>query len=203
MIAIVDYGIGNIGSIMNMFKKIGVEEIVFTSDPDKLYKADKLVLPGVGAFDRGMSHLQDSGLVEFLQEIATVQKKPFLGICLGMQLMTNGSEEGKLPGLGLVDGETLAFKSRLEETFKVPHMGWSDVMVKKENPILSTNNSYRFYFVHSYFVRCSREEDILMETNYGITFTSAFQKDNLFGAQFHPEKSHRFGMEFLKKFSEI
>lgn len=201
MIAVIDYGVGNIGSVMNMFRKIGTTDVIFTSDEKIIRKADKLLLPGVGAFDRGMQSLKDSGLVPLLKESVLEEKKPLLGICLGMQLLTKGSEEGQLEGLGLIDADTVAFSFPQGSPYKVPHMGWNQVKVEKENPLLAEEDVARFYFVHSYYVKCHNPSDILGTTTYGIPFTCAVQHGNIMGTQFHPEKSHRYGMQLLKKFA--
>lgn len=203
MIAIVNYGIGNIGSILNMFKRIGETDVIYTSDKDEIGKADKIILPGVGAFDRGIEMLEHSGLITTLKDCALIDKKPFLGICLGMQLLTRSSEEGIKKGLGLIDAETIAFSFPEHSTLKIPHMGWNWVTAQKENPLMDNSERNRFYFVHSYYVRCNNAEDVLATTEYGSTFTCAFQHNNIFGTQFHPEKSHRFGLQLLKKFATL
>nr|WP_068892646.1 imidazole glycerol phosphate synthase subunit HisH [Pedobacter panaciterrae] len=203
MIAVIDYGIGNIGSVLNMFKKIGVKDVCFTGKEEDIKAADKILLPGVGSFDRGMDSLKRSGLIPVLKDFALVDKKPILGICLGMQLLTSRSDEGQSNGLGFINGETLAFSFPKESNLKIPHMGWNEVMVEKENTLIPYGTSSRFYFVHSYYVKCHNDADILATANYGINFTCAFQCDNIFGTQFHPEKSHKFGMQVLKNFSLI
>jgi len=203
MIIIVDYGMGNLGSVLNMFKKVGASAKI-SSDLDEISKAKKILLPGVGAFDTAMKRIKDTGMTEILNQKALVDKIPILGICLGMQLLTNKSEEGKLPGLGWIEGETFNFKDRIDCSLKVPHMGWNIVDINKENAI--TNNfkgEVRFYFVHSYFVKVKNPNNSMMTTSYGITFDSAIVRDNIFGAQFHPEKSHKFGMNLFKNFAKI
>lgn len=201
-IAIVDYGAGNPLSVQNMLRKIGVESFISHS-PKELAEANKFILPGVGSFDPGMKQLMDKGLVPVLHELILEQRRPILGICLGMQLMTNGSEEGELPGLGWVDAETLKFSFHPSQCLRIPHMGWNLAIAEKPNNLFGENDSEeRFYFVHSYHVSCHDKCDVLTETSYGIQFTSAFQKENIVGVQFHPEKSHRFGFHLLKKFAE-
>ncbi len=203
MIIIVDYGMGNLGSVLNMFKKVGASAKI-SSDLDEISKAKKILLPGVGAFDTAMKCIKDTGMTEILNQKALVDKIPILGICLGMQLLTNKSEEGKLPGLGWIEGETFNFKDRIDGSLKVPHMGWNIVDINKENAI--TNNfkrEVRFYFVHSYFVKVKNPINSMMTTSYGISFDSAIVRDNIFGAQFHPEKSHKFGMNLFKNFAKI
>lgn len=201
MVTIIDYGMGNLGSIVNMIKKIGGDSIL-TSDKSAIEKAQKLILPGVGAFDNGMKHINELGISELLTRKVLSEKIPLLGICLGMQLLTKGSEEGILPGLGWVDAETIKFKS--DSSIRIPHMGWNTVKVMKPNPLINNEDpDTRFYFVHSYYVKCHQPEDILLTTNYGIEFTSGLQHGNIWGVQFHPEKSHKFGMRLLTNFLAI
>ena len=203
MIAIVDYGMGNLGSILNMLKSIGANALI-TADVDKIYKADKIILPGVGAFDTAMNKINNSELLPLLNEKALVSKIPILGICLGMQLLTNSSEEGILPGLGWIDGQTICFKGVVDMQFKVPHMGWNLVhSQKKHNLIQDFKDEVRFYFVHSYYVKVNHLENSLLKTEYGINFDSAIIKDNIFGVQFHPEKSHKYGKQLFKNFVKL
>jgi glutamine amidotransferase len=202
MIVIINYGLGNLGSIKNMFKKIGVESII-TSDHKLISKADKLVLPGVGNFGKGMYELEKSGLRELLDTLVLKNKIPILGICLGMQLMTNESEESESKGLGWIPSKTLKFDFD-SVSMKVPHMGWNTVEVSNENKLINkSNEEIRYYFVHSYYVKVSEEKDSIAKTKYGISFDSAFSRDNIYGVQFHPEKSHKFGMNLLRNFSNI
>ena len=196
-IGIINYKMGNIGSILNMLKKIGCACSV-SEDPSEILKADKLILPGVGAFDEGMKNLKESGMAEVILKKVTEDKVPLLGICLGMQLLGKRSEEGKLPGLGLVDAETVRFNHGL----KIPHMGWNTVSSAKIDGLFKNLSENRFYFVHSYHVVCQNQEEVLSETNYGVRFTSSIQKENIYGVQFHPEKSHKFGMQLLRNFVE-
>ncbi len=201
MLAIIDYGMGNLGSIRNMLKKIGHNAVV-TSRTEDIVAADKIILPGVGAFDNGMRNLESRGLVRVLSDKVLREKVPILGICLGMQLMTKCSEEGTLPGLGWVDARTVRF--RFDDTAnqrKVPHMGWNTVHVLKENRLFrGMDERTRFYFVHSYHVVLPDEGDVLTRTHYGFDFVSSYQRGNITGVQFHPEKSHKFGMQLLKNF---
>lgn len=202
MIAIIDFGMGNLGSIRNMLKKVGADSLI-TTDPALIRKADKLILPGVGSFDAGMKNLHDSGLVPVLNECVMENKMPILGICLGMQLMTKTSEEGNLSGLGWVEAETLKFMPSSESKLKVPHMGWNVVHAVKQSTLLTgAENEERFYFVHSYYVRCRNREDVLLVAEYEHLFDAAFSCDNVTGVQFHPEKSHKFGMRLLRNFAE-
>ncbi|MGJ0361825.1 imidazole glycerol phosphate synthase subunit HisH [Aliarcobacter cryaerophilus] len=205
MITIVDYGMGNLGSIKNMFKYIGVETTI-ESDVDKIKNASKILLPGVGSFDTAMKKINESDLKEVLNEKALKEQVPVLGICLGMQLLTNSSEEGSLAGLGWIDSKTMSFKNRIDKKYRIPHMGWN--IVNKSNVSLLTNgfeefDETRFYFVHSYFVKVENEKNSILKTSYGVEFDSAIQKDNIYGAQFHPEKSHKFGMKFFENFARI
>lgn len=203
MITIVDYGMGNLGSIQNMFKRINVESEI-TGDQEKLKAAEKILLPGVGAFDAAMERIQSSGLQEILTRKAVEDKIPLLGICLGMQLLTNSSEEGQLPGLGWINAKTTRFRFEGEKPLKVPHMGWNTVVPVNASPLTEDlPEEPRFYFVHSYYVQAASEKDVLMKTHYGIDFHSVIQHNNIFGAQFHPEKSHRFGMKLLENFAKI
>ncbi|MCT7487114.1 imidazole glycerol phosphate synthase subunit HisH [Aliarcobacter cryaerophilus] len=199
MIVVIDYGMGNLGSIANMIKKVGHKSII-TSDLDEIKKATKLILPGVGSFDNGMKNLQERGMIEVLNQKVLVEKIPILGICLGMQLMTKTSEEGNLAGLGWVDAETKKFVS---DTLKIPHMGWNIIKHQKSSQLFDELESEkRFYFVHSYCVSCNHQEDILTTTNYTHDFVSSFEKENIIGVQFHPEKSHKFGMSIIRNFAE-
>jgi imidazole glycerol-phosphate synthase subunit HisH len=204
MIVIVDYGVGNLGSIINMLKKAGARAIA-SSDPDVLEQAEKLILPGVGAFDAGMNKLNEGGLVPLLNHLALEKKVPFLGLCLGLQLMTKRSEEGQTPGLGWLEAETLRFKFEADQAhLKVPHMGWNTIEVRRSHPLFAgLDPEARFYFVHSFYVRSHDPDTVLAETDYGGHFHSIFGKGNLMGFQFHPEKSHKYGMRLLKNFAEM
>ncbi len=204
MVTIIDYGIGNLGSIQNMFKRIGADSLI-SSDINIISKADKIILPGVGAFDNGISKLNEYGLTEVLNHKAMDDKVPILGICLGMQLMTEKSEEGKQKGLGWVKGKTVRFKFEGEnKKIKIPHMGWNTIEIKGESPVLNNMNpESRFYFVHSYHVDLYKYPDSLCLTNYGYDFVSFFQYANIIGVQFHPEKSHKYGMKLLSNFAEM
>jgi glutamine amidotransferase len=184
MIVIVDYQMGNVGSILNMLKRLGAEAIV-SSDESLVRKADKLILPGVGAFDRGMRNLNESGLIPALSERVLEQKVPFLGIW--------------------IKGQTVRFQFDSQANgHKIPHMGWNTLSVKRSNGLLTNlRDDPRFYFVHSYHVRCDEEEDVLATTFHGYEFPSVLARENILGTQFHPEKSHKFGMQILKNFAEM
>jgi len=203
MITIVDYGTSNLGSMQNMLKKIGAASKI-AATPDGLRDAERIIVPGVGSFDAGMKKLLQSGMIPLLNEKVLVERIPTLGVCLGMQLMTASSEEGELPGLGWIAGRTQRFDQRSDPGLKVPHMGWNQVSPTKNSAlIVEFPQEPRFYFAHSFYVSCAAPEDVLLEATYGSgTFTAAFQRDNLMGAQFHPEKSHRYGMWFLRNFVE-
>ena len=201
-VVIIDYGMGNIGSIDNMLKFLGVKAVI-SSDINTISSADKIILPGVGHFDRAMTNIKSLGLMDVIKEMALVKKKPFLGICLGMQIMCESSDEGVLPGLSLVQAGVKKFDFGLDSKLKVPHMGWNTIRINKSSTILDgLDDNSRFYFVHSYFVKCQNEMDVLTKTTYGFDFVSSFEVNNLIGAQFHPEKSHRFGVNLFKNFLE-
>lgn len=206
MIGIVDYGIGNLYSIKNMLTFIGVQSFIVDS-PLTLCtnNLDKLILPGVGSFDAGMNGLLEKNWIEKLNELVLDRKIPILGICLGMQLMCNKSEEGVLQGLGWFDASVVKITAENDGKLKVPHMGWNSVNVVKDNTILQTNDSElsEYYFVHSYHVSCKHYEDVLANTFYGTYLTAAISKNNIYGVQFHPEKSHKYGMSVLKNFASL
>lgn len=199
MITIVNYDMGNLGSIQNMLKKIGVTSII-TSSKDEVLAADKLLLPGVGHFHRAMENLTKFDLIEALNQKVLVEKTPILGICLGMQLMTSYSEEGECAGLGWVEAQTLRFPTYESSGFKVPHMGWNKVIFPKPHFLAEGLVDPRYYFVHTYRVKCKSPENVLCTTSYGEIFDSGICKDNVMGVQFHPEKSHAFGMSLLDNF---
>ncbi|RZB31522.1 MAG: imidazole glycerol-phosphate synthase subunit HisH [Desulfobacteraceae bacterium Eth-SRB2] len=201
MIVIVDYGMGNLGSIQNMLKRIGLAAII-TADLQIISDAGKIILPGVGAFDNAMTRINNSGLRDVLDHKALVEQVPVLGICLGMQLLTQGSEEGNLPGLGWIPATTSRFPNT--PNLKVPHMGWNLVHRSTRSKITEGfEEEPRFYFVHSYYVKVENEAHSILKTEYGVKFDSAIQNGNICGVQFHPEKSHRFGMRLLTNFAEL
>jgi glutamine amidotransferase len=186
-----------------MLKKLGAQSEI-ASDASAVERATKIILPGVGAFDEGMTQLNQSGLRAPLDTVVLQKKVPVAGICLGMQLMTDGSEEGALPGLGWISAKTMRFIPLPNEIMKIPHMGWSPVTKAKQSSVLDLlEDESRFYFVHSYHVCCSNRDDVLLTAQYGsVRFDAAFERRNILGFQFHPEKSHRFGMTLLKAFLE-
>ncbi|MEG2199386.1 MAG: imidazole glycerol phosphate synthase subunit HisH [Anaerovorax sp.] len=202
MLAIIDYGLGNLGSIANMLKVIG-EKSIITSDKEKIKKSDRIILPGVGAFDAGMKNLQDRDLCSFIQEEA-MEGKPILGICLGMQLLGRKSEEGKRGGLGLIPFDNVRFQLPLECGLKIPHMGWDIVDFRQENPLVYGigMERQRYYFVHTFHAVCDNASEVLMTCDYGYEFAAAVSKGNIYGVQFHPEKSHEFGMRLLENFTK-
>ena len=202
MLTIVDYKMINLGSIINMLKKVGAKDVVVARTSEEIARASKIIMPGVGAFDQAMKRLKDQNLVDILRIKAMDEKVPFLGICLGMQLMAKSSEEGILPGLGFIDAEVKKFKFQSSEDLRIPHMGWNKAYITKPTKIFDNLETKRFYFVHSYYVACNDQLDALISTDYGIKFTSGVERQNLIGMQFHPEKSHRYGMEVFKNFVE-
>lgn len=199
MVGIINYGLGNLGSIQNMLKAIG-EKSIISADKDELDKCDRYILPGVGAFDAGINRLEDAGLTDYIKNKTLNEKKLILGICLGMQLLGRKSEEGTLGGLGLIPFDNVKFM--LDDTdLRVPHMGWDIVDFKQDCPLLrNLQGQQRYYFVHSYHAKCDYQENVLMTCDYGYEFAAAVVKENIMGVQFHPEKSHDFGMALLKNF---
>jgi glutamine amidotransferase len=203
MITIIDYKTGNLGSIQNILKRIG-EDSVVTSSKSEIASATKLILPGVGAFDTGMRNLAELDLIDVLNKKVINDKIPVLGICLGMQLLSGSSEEGSLPGLGWLDAKTIRFKFKDTMEYKIPHMGWNFIRLHKTGRLFDgMYPNPRFYFVHSFFYKANNIEDVLASTTYEIEFTSAVERDNVLGVQFHPEKSHKFGMKLLKNFVDF
>jgi glutamine amidotransferase len=202
VIVIVDYGVGNLGALINMLDFLGFE-CMASRDAREIERADKLVLPGVGAFDRAMRNLRNSGLVAPLEEAVRGRTTPVLGVCLGMQLLGKGSEEGIEAGLGWIDATSIRISPPLDSGLKVPHIGWSEVSPRNHSPLFegSTANS-RFYFVHSYHVLCLEPKEVAAVVVYGDELCCAVSAGNVHGVQFHPEKSHRHGMALLKSFIE-
>jgi imidazole glycerol-phosphate synthase subunit HisH len=199
-VAIVDYGMGNLHSVKKKLDRIGVHAQL-TSEPDQLLRADKLILPGVGHFGKAMEHLATLGLAPALHEAVVARKTPILGICLGMQLFARRSEEGGAEGLGWLDADVVRFDMDDTRRFKVPHMGWNGVRVARSSPLLDgLTDQTEFYFVHAYHIVCRDSGDVLCDTDYGYPFTSVVQRENLYGVQFHPEKSHDAGELLLRNF---
>lgn len=203
MIALVDYGLGNIQAFANIYRRLGIEAWAARTAED-LRRASRIILPGVGAFDWAMNRLQESGLREALDEQVLEAKKPVLGICVGMQMMARSSEEGVLPGLGwigatVVKFDTAAFKSETH----LPHMGWNDTLPNSTDTLFAGLDAPRYYFLHSYFMQPDRAENILATTHYGAPFAAAARSGNVYGTQFHPEKSHQWGVQLLRNFAEL
>lgn len=203
MVTIIDYGMGNIGSLENMLKKVG-SKVEITSSYARVNEAEKIILPGVGQFDNAIKKLRELDLISILNKKVLNERIPILCICLGAQLVTQNSEEGNLPGFGWVQARTIRFKIDEGYNFKIPHMGWNDVNIQKESVLFK--NMYPepcFYFVHSYHFVCDKTEDILTTTVYGYEFASAIEHENIYATQFHPEKSHKYGMQLIKNFVEL
>ena len=200
MITVVDYDAGNVGSVLNICRKAGGAAQA-TSDPAAIAAATKLILPGVGHFGRAMQRLHAHGLVDALNAAVLERRAPILGICLGMQLLTEHSEEGDAAGLGWAKGRTVRFRPPEGRPVKVPHMGWNRAEATRPDPLVEDlPDEPRFYFVHSYYVACEDEGDVLMRTSHGHPFASAIQRGNVWGVQFHPEKSHKFGLAMIRNF---
>lgn len=204
MIVIVDYGLGNIQAFVNVYKRLGIP-VAIAKAAHELESVDKLILPGVGAFDHAMELLDASGMRQALDNLVLSKKVPILGICVGMQILAKSSEEGELDGLGWIPGHVRAFKP-LPDTSELPlpHMGWNDVHVTGEHKLFKgLEEGARFYFLHSYFFECLHQDSVIATASYGIDFCCAVKSDNVYGVQFHPEKSHHFGTDLLKNFAEL
>jgi glutamine amidotransferase len=202
MIVIIDYGAGNLRSLFSKVQEID-SNVMLTSNPKDVERADKILLPGVGFFASAIENLRKYDFVPVLNKKVIEEKTPFLGICLGMQLLTKRSEEGNAKGLGWIDAETKKFKFSENNSLKIPHMGWNNLIVKKQSPLLQdVPEDFLFYFTHSYNVQCNDKSDIVATTKYGYEFVSIIQKDNICGVQFHPEKSHLKGMKIIENFLE-
>ena len=204
MIGIIDYGSGNVSAIANIYKRLNIDYFV-TNQPDKLIEATHLILPGVGAFDQTMRLLIDSGLRDSLDDLVLVKKTPILGICVGMQIMAESSEEGVEKGLGWIKGRVIKInESQLLKKPKLPHMGWNNIISRKSNQILDQVDQEKgFYFLHSYFMQPENAEDIVATVNYGEDLASIVRRDNVIGIQCHPEKSHSNGVQVFQNFSQI
>lgn len=201
MIAIIDYGLGNLFSIQNILKHIEIDSII-TNDKNEIERSSQLIIPGVGKFDEGMRNLQNKQLDTVIKDEAA-NGKPILGICLGMQLLGVSSEEGENAGLGLIDFKTIRFQFDEGEHRKIPHMGWERVKLKDCPLTIGLDDRQRYYFVHSYHAVCDDDNTAIITCNYGYEFAAAVRNQNVYGVQFHPEKSHRYGMRILKNFAEI
>ena len=204
MITIIDYGLGNIRAFVNLYERLNIK-IKIAHIPDELKEASKIILPGVGAFDHAMIQLNRSGMRDELEKQVLLNKIPVVGICVGMQMLAKSSEEGKLQGLGWIDGKVKIFDaSKIPYKTRLPHMGWNTINPINESPLLhGFNTESRFYFLHSYYFVCDNAENIIATTEYGIVYASAVKKDNIFGIQFHPEKSHFNGIQLLHNFAKF
>ncbi len=204
MIRIVDYGIGNIQAFLTMFKRLGLPA-ERARTPVDLFDASKLILPGVGAFDNAMQLLNQSGLRESLEFMVFERQVPLLGVCVGMQMLASGSEEGMLPGLNWIPGQVRAFAKTPEvEQLPIPHMGWNDLQVKPDATLFrGFEPQPRFYFLHSYYFSCDDKAHVAATATYGLKFECAVSKGHIHGVQYHPEKSHNFGAQMLKNFAEL
>ncbi len=204
MITIINYGVGNIKAFVNIYKRLGLDVKIAQNATD-LKGATKLILPGVGHFDYAMERFAKSGMMETTNELVLLNKVPVVGICVGMQMLAKSSDEGDLPGLGWIDATVKKFDpSLLKQSTRLPHMGWNDVLPIKTNSLfINLESQARFYFLHSYYFHCNQQEDTIAVADYGINFTCAVNHNQIYGVQFHPEKSHHFGIQLLKNFSEI
>lgn len=203
MITVVDYGVGNIGAILNMLEYLGIEAEA-RCNPSDIEHAEKLILPGVGAFDKAMSTLRSRGLIPSLDKAVLQRKVPVLGVCLGMQLLARRSEEGQEAGLGYIDADVRRITLPLESSLKVPHIGWMEIQPTQRSPLFDpTRQTERFYFDHGYHMVCDDAGDVSATIEYSARLCCAVGRGNVFGVQFHPEKSHRFGMRLLDSFGQM
>ena len=204
MITLIDYGVGNIFAFQNVYKRLNIPTKIAKRKED-LANAEKLILPGVGSFDYAMAQLNASGMREKLDELVLEKKVPVIGICVGMQMMGNRSDEGKLEGLKWIDSEILKFdESLIQQRTKLPHMGWNDVDPINNHPLfIGLEKEAIFYFLHSFYFKCKNETESIAVSNYGISFSSAVHRENIYGIQFHPEKSHQYGEKLLRNFANL
>lgn len=204
MIAIIEYGLGNIRALVNVYERLNIP-VVIAHTADELKAAAKIILPGVGAFDHAMSRLNKSGMRETLDQLVQERQLPVIGICVGMQMLAKSSAEGVLPGLGWIDGLVKKFDASVSKSkTQLPHMGWNTIRPGNDNPLLvNISDDSRFYFLHSYYFQCHNQNDAIAMTEYGIRFASAVCHKNIYGVQFHPEKSHQCGIQLLKNFAEL
>jgi glutamine amidotransferase len=204
MITIIDYGVGNVLAFVNIYSRLNIP-IAVAKSSDDFVKATKLILPGVGSFDHAIQQLDQSGMRQSIEQLVLQQGMPIMGICVGMQMLANTSDEGTLPGLGWVDGKVKKFDmSAMPRGTNLPHMGWNDVKPVVEGGLFNgMEQDSRFYFLHSYYIECHQQSNILALTDYGGQFCCAVRRDNMYGVQFHPEKSHYFGSQLLRNFAKI
>lgn len=199
MIAIVDYGLGNIKAFLNVYRRLNID-CSYASTSEELKKASKIILPGVGAFDHAMKTLNQSGLRDTLDELVLIDKVPVIGICVGMQMMAEGSDEGEGEGLGWIKGRV----RKLQVNMPLPHMGWNNITPERESDLIrGLDEERRFYFLHSYYFDCDEPDDILATAEYPSSFPCIINHGNVYGIQCHPEKSHHNGVSLLKNFSEL
>lgn len=203
MITVVDYGLGNIRAFENIFRALGIT-VQSARNAEELAKANKIILPGVGAFDWAIQSLHQSGMTTVLNKLVLEERIPVLGVCVGMQIMANSSEEGHLSGLGWIDAEVKKFDiSLLNQRPHLPHMGWNDVRPEKSCSLFRDIEDPRYYFLHSYYLKPNNPKDVAAYSTYGVEFASAIASQNIFATQFHPEKSHKWGAQLLKNFEEL
>lgn len=204
MIVIINYGLGNLNAFVNIFKKLDIPVKIATQASD-LEGATKIVLPGVGAFDHAMMKLNESGMRETLDDLVLNKKVPVIGICVGMQILSKSSDEGELPGLGYIDGQVRKFDtSTFKQKTRLPHMGWNDIVPKPGHSLFrDLDKDPLYYFLHSYYFECNKNEDAIAHADYGSEFVCAVNNENIYGVQFHPEKSHHYGVQLLKNFAEL
>ena len=204
MISIINYGLGNLKAFANIYKRLNIPAEIINSR-EQLQKSSKIILPGVGSFDHAMNQLNNSGLRETLDELVLEKEIPVLGICVGLQMLAHNSDEGNMEGLNWIDANVRKFDvSKLNHATQLPHMGWNDVLPTKVNPLLAgLEKDAIFYFLHSYYFSCNKSEDSIAECDYGIRYTCAVNHKNIYGVQFHPEKSHNYGIQLLKNFATL